>query len=97
METLTVKVTITPEQAQAILDACAAALADIVQRVKQIAAAVVETIQAALAALAANFREWLHTLLRITDPKLYHLAFHARTRRARKKNLRRLLRKLAAP
>ena len=74
---------ITPEQLLAMRDA-------IVE--------VWETVRAAVQAAAACIREGLLRvlLLRYRLRRVYHLAFYARKRRVRKKNLRRLLRLLTA-
>ena len=46
---------------------------------------------------AAQFYTWLRSQMCRAEPKLYHLAFHAKRHRVRKKNLQRLLQRLAAP
>lgn len=57
-----------------------------------------ETVKAAVQAAAAYIREGLLRALfwQYRHRRVYHLAFYARKRRVRKKNLRRLFRLLAA-
>lgn len=91
MEDMKITVTITPEVAQAIVDAAVRVWEAVVEIARRLARALAAIVREA----AAKFRAWLEGVLHGVNPRLCHLAFHAKRHRVRKKNMRRLLRQLA--
>lgn len=86
---LVVPVRITPEAARYVL----AKLREVLDAIQALWREVMRRFQHA----AVQFYTWLRSQMCRAEPKLYHLAFHAKCHRVRKKNLRRLLQRLAAP
>ena len=86
---LVIPVRITPELVEYVLEK----LREVWDTIQELWREVVKRLQHA----AVQFSAWLRSQMRRAEPKLYHLAFHAKRHRVRKKNLRRLLQRLAAP
>lgn len=88
---------ISPEQAEALMRTVQDILAEIAEKVKAIMEKVGQAVRRFLTWAADLFGAWWRQMLRAADPNLYHLAFHHRKSRVRKKNLARLIRKLGVP
>lgn len=91
MENTTTPATVPPILSPATLEA----LADAWEAVKEAMQRIVEAVAAIVRKIAERFLARLEKLLRCVNPRVCHLAFHAKKRRVRKKNMRRLLAALA--